>query len=865
MDTPTDTGRISLSPGSVVAGRFEIQEKIGSGGMGLVYRALDRELNDQVALKLLHEHLAQDESIFRRFRNEVLVARSLSHPNIVRTHDIGSIDDSHSYISMEFVKGQSLREFLEDRATGEETIRPGQCSEEFSESLSILIQILAGISYAHGKNVIHRDLKPANVIIAEDGEVKLADFGTARIIGMDTSITRTGQVVGTPDYMSPEQVRGEKLDPRSDLYSLGMIAYELIVGVKPFVADSPVAVAFKHLNEPIPETLLRTPGVPEWYDAVVRKATAKDREERYESASTFAQDLLHHMPLLAQQTGFFSVDGSHVFLASSVPQDDSPKEDEAIADKSASSSSGFELGDTKNTSAGAWTLEFDGIQEENTGKESLSKSGRRVVLPFLGILSLIAISLVFALSESGRERLTRLTLLLDTGLLETGLLDTGDTAISVPESQPKAVEENELDGASLSLEEAKRAELRAELLAFGGAEEVSTPTPTVSKETLDIKSSGERVQTAKVVPKAEPTPEAAAEIEKTPIEEIAPKPNVDGFRLSDRGRSIPASAAKIDSLRSVRWEVELLNVSKVGSRVVRDLFRINVFDPAASRVVARLQTVEVKKRGASMLASGSFDLLAKAKPKTGSLRLDLVYDGEVLKSKDFSLFRAKVSFARPASSSVGATGGTLASIPKESSTVPVSPVKLKEKATVTPAPQASTPLPPSQNIGGIQEQNIEVRAPRVGSKPFRLGEFNRSSRELPPAAGLAGSVVSLPTSSLNPEPSIGAAVSTLSVQSETFSGVLALSTETGGTEDRSLTLRVRFDDAIISGSATLDGFASFVVKGKSFARGFEMELQSRSSRFRLTGSRRDRALRGRYQLFTDAGVKRGRWNVEKLR
>ncbi len=860
MNTPPPTGPTNLAPGSVLAGRFEIQERVGSGGMGLVYRAIDRELNDEVALKLLHEHLQQDESIFRRFRNEVLVARSLSHPNIVRTHDIGTIQNGPSYISMEFVRGKSLREFLEDRSAAAETIKAGQIEGDFEEALPVLIQILAGISYAHGKGVIHRDLKPANVIISDVGEVKLADFGTARIIGMDTSITRTGQVVGTPDYMSPEQIRGEKLDPRSDIYSLGIIAYELIVGAKAFTADSPVAVAFKHLNDPIPETLMQIPGVPSWYDEVGRKATAKDKDERYETAAAFAQDILLQVPQLALQTGFFSIDGSHRFSARKEAE-----EQEVTQQSPAPASDSFELGEASSSSTGGWTLELSEGEKIAQSVNALSEPKKsKAIWGVFTCVVLASAAAAFYFLPVGKH-----------AEQQVAALFAADEAISTPvEAGKKQVPEPKTE---VSFEEQKRAELKAELLAFGGTGETDAPiadSPKTSATPKDAvaepsattaKESDAVVNVSQTVVESipEPSPVQKISVQKPAQEEVI-QAAIEGLRLKVGGREQSFDSLSIDKLRSTTWEAELSGLTKTSRSLVRKSFRVNAFDPAQSKVIARLSTDRVTSRGNSVVTSGSFLLLARAKPNTGSLRLDFVYDGEVLESRTLSLYRASVSFARSTPASAAeATGGTLASLPVPAAKAVPPPVSSEPPQKSNPAPEAQ--LPSMQDSGTtapsttFREENIEIRSPRIGSKPFVPRELNQAPSGLPPAAGLSQRTETTSSSfGIQNQPVPQAPL-------ESYSGVLNLSSANGTKEQRSLVLRIRSQGELLQGSATISGFEPFRVSGKVFPRGLELELQNQTTRMRLTGVRRGNTLRGRYQHFTDTGVRRGAWDTNKIR
>ena len=262
--------RTSFSPGTLIAGRYEIRQKLGAGGMGVVLKAKDQKLNgEEVALKLLKpQHEDEDPMALPRLINEVRLARSLTHPNIVRIHDISETEDGTAYVSMEFIEGTSLADVI---AKSKKQGLP------FAEAYRILSEIVKGVAFAHGKGIIHRDLKPANILISKSGEIKIADFGIARTIESDIALTRTGEAVGTPAYMAPEQFRGEKLDARCDVYALGILAHQLITGELPFSSKSFFNIALQHMNEELPTFESCGKQVPEWFDAIVMTAAAKDR------------------------------------------------------------------------------------------------------------------------------------------------------------------------------------------------------------------------------------------------------------------------------------------------------------------------------------------------------------------------------------------------------------------------------------------------------------------------------------------------------------------------------------------------------------------------------------------------------------
>jgi eukaryotic-like serine/threonine-protein kinase len=257
--------------------RYVIRRRVGSGGMADVYLAEDQELGRRVALKLLNERHAADEQFVERFRREAQSAAGLSHPNIVSIFDRGRAEGTY-YIAMEFLEGRTLKELL---------IRNGPTPVPIAIDYSR--QILSALSFAHRNGIIHRDIKPHNIVVGSDGRLKVTDFGIAR--SGASQMTEAGSIVGTAQYLSPEQARGARVDPRSDIYSLGIVLYEMLTGHVPFTGDTAVEIAMKHLSEvPEPPSKLR-PDVPHDLDAVVMRALAKDPEQRYGSAEEMDADL----------------------------------------------------------------------------------------------------------------------------------------------------------------------------------------------------------------------------------------------------------------------------------------------------------------------------------------------------------------------------------------------------------------------------------------------------------------------------------------------------------------------------------------------------------------------------------------------
>ncbi len=264
----------------VYCGRYELTHLVARGGMAQVYRAMDRQLDRPVALKVLFPELSVDRAFVERFRREAQAAANLSHPNIVPVFDWGE-DDGTYFIVMEYVEGRPLSAVLRDP----ERLPPRQIA-------TIGASVASALAFAHRHSVVHRDVKPGNVLLTPDGEVKVTDFGIARAVNTEESLTQTGAVMGTAAYFSPEQAEGKVVDARSDIYSLGVVLYEMCVGKPPFTGDSPVAVASKHVRDTPVLPRAANPAVPAALEAVVMKAMAKNPDDRYGSAEEFRADLL---------------------------------------------------------------------------------------------------------------------------------------------------------------------------------------------------------------------------------------------------------------------------------------------------------------------------------------------------------------------------------------------------------------------------------------------------------------------------------------------------------------------------------------------------------------------------------------------
>jgi serine/threonine-protein kinase len=278
----------------ILNSRYQLLERVGSGGMATVYKAQDKALGRIVAVKMLHETLTSDEEFLRRFQREAHAAANLTHPNIVTVHDIGQ-DGHRHFIVMEYVAGQTLKEIIREQSKNGQFI-------PLSRALALTIQICAGIGYAHRANLAHCDVKPQNVLVTRDDRVKVADFGIARAIS-EASLHQDSLVWGTPQYFSPEQAAGEPATPASDVYAIGIILFELLSGRLPFEAESPTAMALKHLQEPPPPITMFNPAVPQQLKQIIDKVLSKEPSGRYRTAGQLGRILSTYRERSQEATG----------------------------------------------------------------------------------------------------------------------------------------------------------------------------------------------------------------------------------------------------------------------------------------------------------------------------------------------------------------------------------------------------------------------------------------------------------------------------------------------------------------------------------------------------------------------------------
>lgn len=362
---------------TVLHDRYELESLIARGGMAEVYLALDTQLNRRVAVKILFPEYAREQSFVERFRREAQAAANLNHPNIVSIYDWGQSEGTY-FIVMEYVKGKSLRELLQEKGKLD--------SDEIAEYAT---DVSSALAYAHQNGVVHRDIKPGNILITESGQVKVTDFGIARA-GTSESLTQTGSVMGTATYFSPEQAQGYSVDGRSDIYSLGIVMYELATGAAPFTADTPIAVAFKHVSEKLVPPSVKNPEIASDFEAIICKCLEKDPDRRYANANDVHDDCIRFVrrrPVMAKTPGTYDASTT---VANAALVDDDLNRTQAVP-ASVATGIATDLNDGTDLDSNAYTF------------ESKSRKGPTIAVISIIVLLILAVGTVLFVAASGDD------------------------------------------------------------------------------------------------------------------------------------------------------------------------------------------------------------------------------------------------------------------------------------------------------------------------------------------------------------------------------------------------------------------------------------------------------------------------------
>jgi len=806
-----------VAPGRLIAERYRVCETIGTGGMGVVLRVQDSELGDEeLALKILKPHLLEDEIAFKRFLNEVRVARSLTHDNIVRIYDIGRSVEGMSYISMELVSGKSLKQVIGQHVsieTGTYSLAPRRAAE-------ILLQVMRGVSFAHKKGVVHRDLKPANVLIQENGEVKIVDFGTARVQGAETNLTMTGVSVGTPDYMCPEQIKGEEAGESGDIYSLGIMAFELFTGRRPFEANSQIAVSYKHVHEPLPVPSSVRSDLPNGVDEFLLKATHKDPDQRYSSVQEMFGSL-------AETIGIYTETDQE----NSLQIDDTPTEMDLK----------FNFGTDSSDNEFDWSFRSEPMVENgleldrDLSPEHLeleSKTPGKGSFRFLASALALA-TLLLILSGRGSESLNseqgafagdlEKRTQLDSQLLERGtdLARASSPANNVVQGDKETVEANDDRDSSAAKE--------TTVVVAGEA----------VKRNLSIKNSkqlpsegglGKEVEQDKALEtKTEIEQFSAKEAEKEKVVQLSDI-RFEFWRYGVRVKG-GLSSAKLDDTKMV---IEAKLGGAISKSELNKGLKANLFSLKEKELASSIPVFVSSKTGSDLKVAGRLGKVAK-NITSGDYRMDLLFQGEVVGSKRINIYSASLS-RKPGAGSE--SPGSRIRILNKPTYVPKGDTLEGQMGSVAGDPgrrsQSGSELKPVDSVPDSVKQKSFVETPRLPSSA------------LPPAQK-EGAIQSAVKLRLNRElPSI--------LRATRYSGEMVFSEG-----PRSVKLDIVQGAGGLSGQAEIERLGSFQLSGRFLKRGVEIVLSGQSGRFRLSGSKRGELLKGQFHY--SGKQTRGSWSA----
>ncbi len=465
--------------GQTLGGRYEILELLGQGGMSAVYKANDPNLRRMVAVKLIHPHLSSNPEFVRRFEEEAAAVASLRHPNIIQVYDFNHDDDTY-YIVFEFIPGESLQAQLK-RLNNNNRLMP------YSQTVNIAGSVSDALDYAHSRGMIHRDIKPANVMLNVHGQAILMDFGVVKIVGGDTH-TATGAVVGTARYMSPEQIRGEKVDTRSDIYSLGVTIFEMVGARPPFQADSALTVMMMHVNDPVPDLRQIRPDVPDDLVTIINKSLAKDRGERYQTAAELASDLRSASLKPPEDKSAFVVPPAAVAASqlATKPESPAPSIQGVPTPVSTGSRPASAVPPAAASSSSAYSGQSAAFSSPAIPAGSQSKSGRNNSLIFGGIAAVVLIFIC----------IIGAAIIFGSGLLSRGESD------DIGATQTAVV-------AAIQTQEAGETEI-------AGIVETATATPTVEEITVEASPTATSIATETPAVAATPTVAATETAAATP-------------------------------------------------------------------------------------------------------------------------------------------------------------------------------------------------------------------------------------------------------------------------------------------------------------------------------------------------------------